>query len=152
TDFTPREAAARLLPLLEAGNGIALVFGREDNGLKSEEIDLCQGVVTIPASTEFPSFNLAQAVLLCGYELFLAALESPASPAAAGTDPPVPLAGPERLERFYERLREVLTDVGFLVGDQAPAVFRALRRVFGRAALDPRELKMLHGVLAQMEW
>ena len=153
-DFTPRQAAAHVVPLLEAGNGVALVFGREDNGLKSEEIDLCQGVISIPASAEFPSLNLAQAVLVCAYELFLAALahdkDGREEERNAGADGL--LAGPERLERFYERLQAVLTDVGFLVGDQAPAVFRSLRRVFGRAGLDPRELKMLHGVLAQVEW
>jgi len=146
-DGTPREAAGRIVPLLAAGNEVALVFGREDFGLRGEELDLCQWIVSIPASDDFPSLNLAQAVLVCAYELFLTASADEEPVEAAEV-----LAGPEKLERFYEHLHDVLTEIRFLIGDQAPAVFRSLRRLFGRAALQPREVKMLHGVLGQVGW
>jgi tRNA/rRNA methyltransferase len=146
---TAREAAARMLPLLPA-NEIALVFGREDNGLSGEDLDRCQWVISIPASGEFPSLNLAQAVLICAYELFLAA--AGADPAAGEGNAPPRLAGPEKLERFYLHMEEVLSEIRFLVGDQAPSILRTLKRIFGRAGLDGRDLKILHGVFAQIEW
>jgi len=150
--LSAREAAARLMPLLPE-NDVAIVFGREDNGLSSEQLDLCQWIVTIPASEEFASYNLAQAVLLCLYEVFVMSASGEGQGGAAGEgEVRSRLAGPERLERFYEHLHRTLTETRFLVGDQAPWIFRTLRRLFGRADPEPRDLKILHGVLAQMEW
>lgn len=161
--MTPRQAAREALPLLES-NDVAIVFGREDSGLSGGELDLCQWVVTIPASEAFPSYNLAQAVLICCYELFLASLGEAAEEGdrlaldrASGPSPRsrrgVPLlAGPAKLEAYYEHLEEVLRSVGFLVGDHAPSIMRTLRRVYGRARLEERDLKILHGILAQMDW
>ena len=47
----------------------ALVFGREDNGLRQEHLDHCQWVIRIPSSDDCPTFNLAQSVLIVLYEL-----------------------------------------------------------------------------------
>ena len=146
--MTPRQVAEKLPSLLPA-NEVAFVYGREISGLTGEELDRCQWLVSIPASEVFPSLNLAQAVLVCSYELFVAAGGEERKRDSA--DAPA-LAGPQLLERFYEHLEEVLGEIRFLVGDQAPAIMRTLRRIFGRAALEPRDLKILHGILAQMDW
>jgi len=69
---TPREAAPGLIERAEAGERIALVFGPEDRGLSAGHLSRCQEVVTIPTAG-FKSLNLAQAVLVVAYELFLAA-------------------------------------------------------------------------------
>ena len=146
--LTPEEFAAEAGPL-SSGNEIAIVFGREDSGLSGAELALCQWIVTIPASDNFPSLNLAQAVLLIGYELFL---KSSAGAEAVGAASDLRLAGPAALERFYRHLEETLTAIGFLTGDQAPAILISLRRVFGRANLEERDVKILRGILGQMEW
>jgi len=146
---TPGEAVRDILPLLRE-NQVAFVFGREVSGLTSEELDRCQWIVSIPASKSFPSLNLAQAVLICCYELFVAVARQEA---LRGPDPEARrLAGPALLERFFAHLQDVLREIRFLVGDQAPAILRTLRRIFGRADLDPRDLRILHGILAQMDW
>jgi tRNA/rRNA methyltransferase len=143
--LTCREAAQKLIPLL-GKNEAALVFGREDSGLTGHELDRCQWLVSIPANESFPSLNLAQAVLVCCYELFLATGQTDVDTTAPN------LAGPELLERFYKHQEKVLQEIRFLHGDQAPSILRTLRRIYGRAALEPRDLKILHGVLAQMDW
>jgi len=145
--MTPEAFAADVAPLT-AANDVAVVFGREDSGLSAAELNLCQWIVTIPASENFPSLNLAQAVLLIGYELFLISREiSQSAPDSALT-----LAGPAELERFYAHLEETLTGIGFLSGDQAPSIVVSLRRLFGRANLEPRDVKILRGILGQMDW
>ena len=143
------EEFAREAASLTAENGVAVVFGREDSGLTASELSLCQWLVTIPADESFPSLNLAQAVLLMGYTLFRESLVAPTETSAAAN---VRLAGPAELERFYQHLEQTLNDIGFLHGDQAPAIMITLRRIFGRANLEPRDVKILRGVLGQMEW
>src|SRR3954447_21262571 len=66
-----REVCAEL-PVSEDSR-IALVFGPEDFGLTNQELKLCQRLLTIPTAAEYPSLNLAQAVLVVAYELMLAA-------------------------------------------------------------------------------
>ena len=66
---TPREMAGRIVPLLPQ-NRIALVFGREVNGLEKEDLALCNEFIAIPSSKSFPSLNLSHAVSIVAYELF----------------------------------------------------------------------------------
>jgi len=146
--MSPEEFAAEAAPLT-AENSVAVVFGREDSGLSASELALCQWLVTIPADEAFPSLNLAQAVLLMAYTIFKQGLAAPTETSSAAG---VRLAGPAELERFYQHLESTLNDIGFLHGDQAPAIMITLRRIFGRANLEPRDVKILRGVLGQMEW
>lgn len=146
--LTPEEFVAQASPLTRE-NTVAVVFGREDSGLSAAELALCQWIVSIPASEEFPSLNLAQAVLLMSYTLFRSG-DSPAKEAVEGAG--LRLAGPGELERFYHHLEETLGSIGFLTGDQAPSIMITLRRIFGRANLESRDLKILRGILGQMEW
>jgi len=145
--LTPEEFAAQAAPLTRE-NTVALVFGREDSGLSAAELSLCQWIVTIPASEAFPSLNLAQAVLLMGYALFRRSLGETQTEAEEA----VRLAGPTELERFYAHMKETLEAIGFLTGDQASAILISLRRIFGRANLEPRDVKILRGIFGQMEW
>jgi tRNA/rRNA methyltransferase len=141
--LTPREAAAELLAVA-AADPTALVFGPEDHGLSNEELKLCNELMTIPADSAYPSLNLAQAVLVCAYELFLAR-----HPARA-TGPT--LATSERLERMYAQLRRALLRIGFLHGANPDHIMFTLRRVFGRARLDAREVAIWLGIARQIEW
>jgi len=139
-------APRTLAPIIRAAaatNDVALVFGPEDHGLALEELKLCHHVVTIPTSDAYGSLNLAQSVLVCAYELWTAA--APAEPSRV-------LAPHQRLELLYEKLAAGLEAVSFLHGDEAPAMMRRIRRVFGRAALDDEEVQFLLGMARQMSW
>ena len=72
----PRDLAPRILRRARDGD-VAIVFGREDRGLSNEALDLCHEVLVVPTAPEYPSLNLAQAVLLVSYELFLAGVDAP---------------------------------------------------------------------------
>ena len=126
---------------------LGIVFGREDRGLTNQELDLCHLVVTIPAAAEHPSLNLAQAVLLVCYELIgRTAAGAPNEPARGSP------ATSEELEELYQHGREVLLRVRFLDPQNPDRILRALRRVLGRAGPDSREVKILRGILRQMDW
>jgi tRNA/rRNA methyltransferase len=143
----PDAAAPRTLaPTILAAsvhNDVALVFGPEDHGLSNDDLALCDRVLTIPASDDYPSLNLAQAVLLCAYELFVAA-----APAAAERV----LAPRARVELLLTKLEAALGAIGYLQPDSAAHMMRTLRRLLGRAALDEREVQALLGVAHQIAW
>ncbi|MEK6742394.1 MAG: RNA methyltransferase [Nitrospirota bacterium] len=137
---TPREMADRIVPLLSQ-NRIALVFGREVNGLDSEDLNLCNELIVIPSSDDFPSLNLSHAVCIVAYELFLA---THAGTVSAGKT----LAPTEALEVFYQHLQKSLEDSGFLGPHNKDHMMTSLRQLFGKSRLEQRDISILHGVLS----
>jgi tRNA/rRNA methyltransferase len=136
---------APLLLELAASNPVAVVFGREDSGLTNDELGRCHELITIPAHPIFGSLNLAQAVLLVCYELYVAsATPSPSRPPK--------LATVEELERLYTRMREVLYRIGFLHGSHPDRMMGYFRRFFARQGLKSRDVNVFLGVFRQIEW
>jgi tRNA/rRNA methyltransferase len=138
--------AARTLTAGAAASERALVFGREDRGLTDEELDRCTHLVYLPSDAAYPSYNLAQAVLLVAWELRRA--ERGGRPFA---EVPIP-AGHEEREALYAHLRHALTAIGFLNRDGAEVVMRRLRRLIGRSGASSEELTLLRGMARQMLW
>lgn len=123
---------------------VALVFGREKDGLWNEELVLCHQLLRLPSAVAYPSFNLSHAVLLCAYELFNAVQE--ARPAASRN-----LASAADREAFYRHLQEALAALEFRPFNDDPRNFgRALRRFFNRVELDRRDLRLLHRLCGQV--
>jgi len=140
----PDTAAAELLPLLDAGR-VAMVFGREDKGLKTEELDLCQRLITIPTGGSIASMNLAQSVVICLYEV--GKLHSEASGKGQVTRT---LATVEHLETLFAHMRETLLDIKYLNPQNPEHIMRSYRQIFGRAALDDREVRILRGLMSEI--
>lgn len=142
----PDQAAEFFLPLTAEGR-VALVFGREDKGLLTSELDLCQRLLTIPTDEALPSMNLAQSVALCVYETSKAF--SAASGRKAGGRS---LARVEELEGMYAHMRKTLLDIGYLDPQNPDHILHTYRRIFSRAGLNAREVRILHGLLSKMDW
>jgi len=124
---------------------IALVFGRENSGLKNHELDLCHYLLRIPCNPEYSSLNLAAAVQVVSYEVFMVAGQAAVSDIGdRGQDP---LASSEQMEGFYEHLQQTMADIGFLHPDRSKSIMRRLRRLFNRSQLDTKELDILRGIL-----
>lgn len=143
--LSPPEVAACFRAQVAPDCRAALVFGREDNGLTTDELALCRWHATIPTSAEYGSLNLAQSVLLFCYELGKAA-ESP------GGGRPLELAKSEEMETMFTHLHATLDKIGFLNEQNPEHMMRSLRRIFFRANLDSREVTVLRGMLTQIDW
>lgn len=141
----PDQAAADLLPLLDGGK-VALVFGREDKGLKTEEIDLCQRLVTIPVCGPIASMNLAQSVVICLYEVGRQ-YGLLAGKGQGGKQ----LATVEQLEVLYGHMRETLLRISYLNPQNPEHIMRSYRQMLGRAALDERDVRILRGLLSEID-
>jgi TrmH family RNA methyltransferase len=133
--ITPRQMAAEIAALDESAEA-AIVFGCETRGLTEEELGLCQRRVRIPSHPRQPSLNLAQAVMVAAYEIFLA---SSGNPEAKG---PVRATAAEA-DLALGAFREALLEIGFLPRENPDARFVEWRELFGRAGLTSRETRVL---------
>lgn len=132
----PREEAREIVHAAVAGQEVALVFGREDRGLSNEQLDLCGRIVMIPTDRAHPSLNLAQAVLVLAYEIFMAA------ELADEFKPPRRVArraGRAELEALFVEIEASLGAIDFFKAHKVRPIMRAVREVAARADLDERE-------------
>ena len=134
--LSPAEVAREALARAAEGR-TALVFGDERSGLTNAEVDRCHDLSAIPTADAQPSMNLAQAVVVYGWELRRAALE------AGARAPPVAAAGATdaELAAIEEALRAALREAGFLAGPERHAV-RDLTSALRRARLSRREARL----------
>jgi tRNA/rRNA methyltransferase len=133
--ITPRQMALEIAAL-DKDVEAAIVFGCETRGLTEEELGFCHRRVRIPSHPRQPSLNLAQAVMVAAYEIFLASSQEPAS------------AGPVRAtaaetDLALDSFREALLEIEFLPADNPEARFVEWRELFGRAGLTSRESRVL---------
>lgn len=146
-DFLTPDGAAHYIGQLGEQVSMALVFGREDRGLLTEELDLCQRFITIPTCDAFPSMNLAQAVSLCLYELSKVVGVATETPSADGD-----LAKSADLEDMFARMRTSLTNIEYLTDSNPDHILRTYRRIFGRAGLTERDVRVLQGLWRRIGW
>ncbi len=143
--LTARQAAAKIASCATE-HRVGLVFGREETGLTDAELRRCQEIASVPSAAAHPSLNLAQAVMLFAYEIFLASFgEVPT--------PPLRLATVHEVEATLQHLGASLAKIGFRPhqGD-AESFLRALRRVLSRAPLEKRDCNVLHRICQQIDY
>jgi len=140
-EFAAREIAAQV----GSGGTAGILFGRERYGLENQEVALADRIITFPVNPAFASLNLAQAVLLVGYEWFKLA--------TAGA---LPFAMPERSERasqhqmqtFFDNLVRELDKVEFLrPAEKRDTMLVNLRNIFARMEPTKQDMHTLHGVV-----
>ena len=139
----PREAASRVVE--RAGDGVvAILFGREDRGLGNEALDQCHGVTIIPTNPQYSSLNLAQAVLLMSYEVFLAS-EQGGGELPRGRRATRPATARE-LENTFAALEGALHRIDFFKARTPESIMRTLRTVISRAEPDLQEAGLLRAI------
>jgi TrmH family RNA methyltransferase len=138
----PRAAAARAL---SADGPVAFVFGNEQAGLTNDEVLACQYLVQIPANPEFTSLNLAQAVQVVAYELFMAA--GPEAPRGKRGK----MATVQDLEGLYAHLEQAAIGSGFLDPESNSRLRTRWRRLFSRTELEREEVNILRGLLKALQ-
>jgi tRNA/rRNA methyltransferase len=128
---------------------LALVFGREDSGLTTDEVALCRWQATIQTADEYGSLNLSQAVLIFCYEFLKGGAPAPAE---ADAKPARVVAGSALLEPLYDQMERTFLKIGYLNPQNPDHMMRTMRRIFSRAELDDREVSALRGLLSQIDW
>ena len=141
----PEAAAGEMTAAIAGGATVGILFGRERYGLQNEEVAMADRIVTFPVNPGFASLNLAQAVLLVGYEWFKRA-----------TSGALPFAMVERSERasqhqmqaFFDNLVGELDKVEFLrPAEKRETMLVNLRNIFTRMEPTKQDMHTLHGVV-----
>lgn len=146
--LTPAAAAAKLREAIAAGGRAGVMFGPERTGLENDEVVLADALVMVPVNPAFASLNLAQAVLLIGYEWFKASDRTAAERIDYLQTRP---ATKEELLGFFEHLEGELDRFGFLKPpEKRPSMVRNLRNLFQRAGLTEQEVRTMRGVVASL--
>jgi len=144
----PREAAPELLRLArDAAGPVAIVFGREDKGLANEELDLCDRLLVVPTNPDHASLNLAQAVLVIAYELWLADTAAGALPRPKRSSGP---AKPQEMEHMFDDAQTALETIEFFKSRNAPTVMRSLRAILRRSDPTAREVRLLRAMAIEV--
>jgi tRNA/rRNA methyltransferase len=139
------EAAAEMAEHVAAGETVAILFGRERNGLENDEVALADRIVTLPVNPAFASLNLAQAVVVVAYEWFK--LTSGAKLPFAMPRKSAP-AGKEQLLAFFASLERELEKVEFFrPPDKRQTMQINLRNIFARMEPTQQDIQTLHGVI-----
>ncbi|MDE0422059.1 MAG: RNA methyltransferase [Gammaproteobacteria bacterium] len=148
------------------GKPVAVLFGREDRGLRNDELEICNLHVVIPANPDYPSLNLAMAVQVVAYEISRAlsrtappsdATPSPLTHARDGGTPELPTdwdrspATASDLAGLYRHLGNVLSTIEFQDPKNPRLTMTRLRRMFSRIRPDQTEVAILRGILTRIE-
>ena len=144
---TPKQAVPRLQQRIADGQRVGLMFGPERTGLTHDDMTFANEVVCIPANPAFTSFNLAQAVLVLGYEWYQAQSEAVLKPRQEASRP----ATKEELHRLFGRLEKELEAAGFFTTeDLKPTMVRNLRHALQRAEMTDQEVRTWQGVITAL--
>jgi tRNA/rRNA methyltransferase len=139
------EAAAEMADHVAAGETVAIVFGRERNGLENDEVALADRILTLPVNPAFASLNLAQAVVIVGYEWFKLSSGGKlpfTMPEKSATAPK------QQLLAFFAALeRELETVEFFRPPDKRETMQINLRNIFSRMQPTQQDIQTLHGVI-----
>lgn len=136
----------RRLTALPAGARVALVFGPEPTGLRNSHLNLCSEIMKLPTSDDYPSLNLAQAVMLTAWEVRRAIVGEVHQLAEA-----TPAVSAGELEQLLGHMRRTLTEIEYLNPQNPELIMAELRKVLARARLDKRELAMIRGIFHRMD-
>ena len=139
------QAAAEMGPRVAAGETVALVFGRERNGLENHEVGMADRIVTLPVNPAFASLNLAQAVVIVAYEWFKQTGAGSTRVEPSRRSPP---AAKQQIEAFFSDLERELEKVEFFRPPEKRGVMQVnLRNIFHRLDPSKQDMRTLHGVI-----
>ncbi len=152
TLFTPRGAAGDIRAYSANGDGetrrCGVLFGGERSGLTTEDVALADAIIRVPLNPGFTSLNLAQAVLLIGYEWYTAEVGAPESTVDIGDGRP---ATRNEIDIVIDRLGRGLDEGGFFRSpDMRPVVMRNIRNMYQRAGLTDQDIRTLHGIIESL--
>ncbi|MFK7745293.1 MAG: RNA methyltransferase [Roseobacter sp.] len=146
--YSPEEAMRLAAQKIAGGARVAVMFGPERAGLENDDIARANAIISVPVNPEFPSLNLAQCVLLMGYEWMRATADvTPMSVEMAGTE----WAENIEVEHLATHYEDRLDEMGFFFPVHKSESMRLnLRNFWSRMPLTRADVQMLHGMMRQM--
>ncbi len=146
--ISPRDAAKEIV---KTQGRVAIIFGREQAGLKNEELDFCQKAIRIPTQDHFKSLNLGQAVQILSYELrmaYLASNQVPEDNSLGGHDP---FASADQVMHMKRHILSVMEIAGYFDPAQPKLLERRIGRFINTLEMRHSEMQIVRGFLSAIE-
>ncbi len=144
--LSPKAAVERMVAAEGQGHTTGVMFGPERSGLTNDHVTLADAALTFPLNPGFTSLNLAQAVLLVGWEWRQQSTEAPVDELVPAISTPATHGDMTHLFAHIEA--ELETGGFYFPPENRPHMVRNLRNLFLRANLTEQDVKTLHGVIA----
>ena len=145
--MTPQAAMEDARTRIAAGGKVAVMFGPERAGMENEDIARANAIISVPVNPEFPSLNLAQCVLLTGYEWQRETIPAQSTRVDAAGD----WAEQIEVEKLAEHFEDRLQTAGFFFPEHKAASMKLnLRNLWSRMPMTRADVQMLHGIMRQM--
>ncbi|MCA1777104.1 MAG: RNA methyltransferase [Loktanella sp.] len=145
--LSPQAAMQDAARRIAQGQRVAVLFGPERAGMENDDISRANAIITVPVNPDFPSLNLAQCVLLTGYEWRLATEEVIPERTQMQGD----WANQSEIEALSQHYEDRMEDAGFFFPDHKAASMKLnLRNLWSRMPLTRADVQMLHGIMRQM--
>jgi len=146
--LTPRRAAAEMRARVARGEKVVILFGQERAGLHNDDVSIADAICEVPLNPAYCSLNLAQAVLLMGYEWFQSGVDVPEQELVLNDTFP---ATQDEVLNLYSHMERELELCGFLrVEEKRPTMVRNIRSIFNRSQLTDQDVRTLHGILTML--
>ena len=142
----PRDCAKKISE--ETYSSVAIVFGKESSGLSNEELQLCNMVLKIPTNSQYNSLNLAAAVQIICYEIYLLITNLDSIEYKQNE---VAFINQDKMEQFYKHLEECFVQIDFHDINNPKKLMHRIRRLFNRAQLYESEWKILRGFISKIQ-
>lgn len=141
-----RQAATELRTRTGQGQRCGIIFGPERSGLTNDDLTMADTVITVPLNPAHSSLNLAQAVLVLGYEWAHLVFGGAPAPVPEGETAP---ATKEQMTALFEHLERELIDCGFLRNEaMRPTMIRNIRTMLQRGNMTDQEVRTFHGIIS----
>ena len=143
------QVSSKIISEANKGNNIGIMFGREDRGLTNDELQRCNLHVHIPANEEYPVLNIAMAVQVVCYQLYVDSHKNNETNESNYWD--VPLAESNHVERLINHFVEVAAELEVFNKGNPRQIGARIKRMFTRIGLDEMEVNFLRGFLGAVE-
>jgi len=142
------DARTLIRETVQAGQRVALMFGPERTGLDNQHLALCTHRVWLDANPQYPSLNLAQALMVCAFTLRESLKTDPVG--AMTNSDQIDYADPAAISAMLEHWRSGLEAIGYLDPANPKKLMARLQALFARSRLQKEEIDLLRGIAKQM--
>tara|TARA_B000000475_G_scaffold253682_1_gene232115 strand:- start:86 stop:823 length:738 start_codon:yes stop_codon:yes gene_type:complete len=143
------QVSSKIISESNNGKNIGIIFGREDRGLTNEELQRCNLHVHIPANEAYPVLNIAMAVQVVCYQLYIDSHKNKIADKSSYWD--VPLAESNHVERLIEHFIQVAAELEVFNKGNPRQIGARIKRMFTRIGLDEMEVNFFRGFLGAVE-
>lgn len=123
---------------------IGLIFGREDTGLRNEELQKLDFAIKIPTNEEYPTLNLSHAATILMYEFSKDKYKQKLRQKHK-------FAGNKEKEIFLQELNNAINQLSFRTPHEIETQQKVWKKIIGKSMATQREILAMIGLIKKLK-